>query len=320
MKVFRNINELREFKNAVITIGSFDGIHHGHREIFLNMIQKAKECDGETVVITFHPHPRQIVYPKDHSLQLLSSIEEKIKILDSLGIDNLVIVPFTIEFSQQSADEYIFKFLYEKFHPRYIIIGHDHKFGLNRQGDVNYLKSHRQELGFEVIEITAQVKENIVISSTKIRTALSQGNIKLATELLQHHYTIRGTVGTGQNIGTKIGFPTANITVSERNKLIPKNGIYAVIVNLSLGRFGGMLYIGNRPTLNDGKHISIEVNIFDFNHSIYGEKIEVELIDWIRSDEKYESLEKLKLKLAEDRAAAHKVLKQQTDLSLSSLT
>jgi len=172
MRVFRDIQNLPDFTNAVITIGSFDGIHHGHQEIFQQLQDQAKACEGETVVITFHPHPRQIIYPKDKTLQLLTSIDEKIRILDGLGIDNLVIVPFTFEFSQLSADEYIHKFLHDKFKPSYIVIGYDHKFGLNRQGDINYLKAHIEQLKFEVIEISAQEKEDIVISSTKVRNAL----------------------------------------------------------------------------------------------------------------------------------------------------
>jgi len=293
MKVFRDINNLPEFTNSVITIGSFDGIHHGHQEI---------------------------VYPKDKSLQLLTSIEEKIKVLDSLGIDNLVIVPFTIEFSQQSADEYIFKFLHEKFSPRYIVIGYDHKFGLNRQGDINYLRAHSEKLRFEVIEISAQQKEDIVISSTKIRNALKEGKVALANRFLQHNYTLGGVVSTGQNIGTKIGYPTANILVTERHKLIPKNGIYAVKVNLEMGSYGGMLYIGNRPTVDDDGHISIEVNIFDFYFNIYGEKIEVELIDWIRGDQKFENLDGLKARLAVDKIESIDILKNKPDLSIPNLT
>lgn len=320
MRVYRDINNLPQFNNSVITIGSFDGIHHGHQEIFQRLKDQAKMCNGETVVITFHPHPRQIVYPKDKSLQLLTSIEEKINVLRNLGIDNLVIVPFTIEFSQQSADEYIFKFLHGQFKPKYIVIGYDHKFGLNRQGDIHYLKAHQKELGFDVIEISAQQKEDIVISSTKIRNALLDGKVSLANRLLQHNYTLGGVVATGQNIGTKIGYPTANILVTERHKLIPKNGIYAVKVNLEMGTYGGMLYIGNRPTVDDDDHISIEVNIFDFYFNIYGEKIEVELIDWIRGDQKFDGLEELKAKLADDKIDSLAILKKHTDLSIQNHT
>jgi len=316
MRVFRDIHNLPDFTNAVITIGSFDGIHHGHQEIFQKLKDQAKECEGETIVITFHPHPRQIIYPKDKSLQLLTSIDEKIRILAGLGIDHLVIVPFTVEFSQQSADEYIHKFLHDKFQPRYIVIGYDHKFGLNRQGDINYLKAHSEQLNFEIIEISAQEKEDIVISSTKVRNALLEGRVAFANSLLQHNYTLGGVVSTGQNIGTKIGYPTANILVTERHKLIPKNGIYAVKVNLDLGTFGGMLYIGNRPTVDDDGHISVEVNIFDFNHNIYGEKIEVEILEWIRGDQKFDGLEELKAELKRDKKASIAIIQNRTDLSI----
>ncbi len=320
MKVFREIDNLPEFDNAVITIGSFDGIHHGHQEIFQRLKDQAVTCEGETIVITFHPHPRQIIKPRDRSLQLLTSIDEKIRILDGLGIDNLVIVPFTLEFSQQSADEYIFKFLYDKFKPKFIVIGYDHKFGHDRQGDINYLKAHSVDLGFEVIEISAQEKEDIVISSTKVRNALLDGKVALANSLLQHNYTLGGIVSTGQNIGTKIGYPTANILVTERHKLIPQNGIYAVKVNLDMGTFEGMLYIGNRPSIKDDNHISVEVNIFDFHYNIYGEKIEVELLEWIRGDQKFDNLDQLKAKLADDKSAAIRILKNRTNLSSTNLT
>lgn len=241
MKVFRDLHQLPTFKNAVITIGSFDGIHHGHQEILTELKERARTIEGETIVITFHPHPRQIVFPQDKPLQLLTAIEEKIRIFQNLGIDNLVIVPFTVEFSQQSADEYIHKFLHKLFKPKYIVIGYDHKFGLNRQGDINYLRSYSDQLGFKVKEIDAQTEANIVVSSTKIRNSLNDGKISLANKLLQYNYVISGVVGTGQNLGTKIGYPTANITITERHKLIPKVGIYAVVVSLDLGRFGGML-------------------------------------------------------------------------------
>jgi riboflavin kinase/FMN adenylyltransferase len=184
MNVYNSLSDLPNFKNAVLTIGSFDGVHAGHQKILERINQLAKKNEGRSIVITFHPHPRQIIYPNDKSLRLLNSIDEKVALFEKYGIDNVVVVPFTVEFSQQSADEYIQKFLLEKFNPKYIVIGYDHKFGLNRQGDINYLKSYSRKKEFEVIEISRHDIQNIGISSTKIRNFLSEGDVSQANKLL----------------------------------------------------------------------------------------------------------------------------------------
>ena len=309
MKVFRTLDNLPSFKNAVITIGSYDGVHVGHQSIFNRIHQLAKEVNGESIAITFHPHPRQIVYPKDKSLKLITTIEEKIDLLASSGFDNAVIVPFTIEFSQQSPDEYIER-LFNIFNPSHIVIGYDHRFGLNRQGDVNYLRWHSRTKNFKVIEIEKKELDEVAVSSTKIRTALSEGKIVKATQLLGHSFFLSGKVVHGQKIGHSIGYPTANLKIQEDYKLLPLDGIYAVYVHIEGQRFGGMLYIGNRPTLEKHNEKTIEVNIFDFNQTIYGKIIQLEFIEFIRGDEKFDGLENLKIKLAEDKKQALAILQK----------
>mgnify|MGYP006285359783 CR=1 FL=1 len=309
MKVHNDLNNLPEFRHAVLTIGSFDGVHEGHQKIIERMNRLAREQDGESILITFHPHPRLVIYPNDDSLRLITTIDEKIQLLEQYGLDHVVIVPFTIEFSQQSADEYIQKFLLEKFNPSTIVIGYDHRFGVGRQGDINYLRWHAEREGFTVVEIEKHEVENMAISSTKIRKALDAGDIEQATRLLGHTFTLTGTVVHGQRIGNSIGFPTANLEISQRHKLIPPNGIYAVRVRHQNEQYGGMLYIGDRPTLKEYNNRTIEVNIFDFDQEIYGDKLQLEFIDFIREDSAFTSLEDLSAQLAQDREAAMSILK-----------
>ncbi len=309
MKVFRTLANLPSFKNAVVTIGSYDGVHVGHQSIFSRIQQLAKEIDGESIAITFHPHPRQVVYPKDKTLKLITTIEEKITLMESCGFDNLVIVPFTIEFSQQSPDEYIER-LFEIFNPKYIVIGYDHRFGLNRQGDINYLRWHSKTKDFKVIEIEKKELDEVAVSSTKIRTALSEGKIIKATQLLGHSFFLSGKVIHGQKIGKSIGYPTANLKILDNYKLLPLDGIYAVYVHIDGERFGGMLYIGNRPTLEAHNEKTIEVNIFDFNQTIYGKIIQLEFLEFIRGDQKFEGLENLKAQLADDKIKSLAILQK----------
>lgn len=310
MKVFNDLNNLPDFKNAVVTIGSFDGVHSGHQKILEKVNLLAKRIGGESIVITFHPHPRLVIYPKDKSLRLITTIDEKVQLFEQYNVDNVVVVPFTIEFSQQSADEYIQKFLVEKFQPRYIVIGYDHRFGLNRQGNIDYLRWHGKSSGFEVIEIEKQQVEDIAVSSTKIRNALDEGNVTAAQRLLGHYFSLTGTVVRGQRIGSNLGFPTANLEIIQQHKLIPPNGIYAVNVLHQKNHYQGMLYIGDRPTLTEYNNRTIEVNIFDFNKDIYGDKLKLELISFIRKDQRFENLDGLKAQLIKDREAALTSLQQ----------
>lgn len=311
MRVFNDLNDLPDFQNAVVTIGSFDGVHLGHQQILERVKGLAGQCDGESMVITFHPHPRLVIYPRENTLQLITSIDEKVELMRRYGIDNVVVVPFTVAFSQQSADEYIQKFLVEKFHPRYIVIGYDHRFGLNRQGDINYLKWHGEASGYEVVEIGKHEVEDIAVSSTKIRKALEQGAVDQAQRLLGHYFSLTGTVVHGNKIGKKLGFPTANLDLNNRHKLLPPPGIYAVYAYHKDQRYGGMLYIGDRPTLKEYQNKTIEVNLFDFNKDIYGDKLRLELVARTRDDEAFSDLEQLSKRLAQDRQETQAVIASQ---------
>ena len=313
MRVHRDLNALPDFSNAVITIGSFDGVHQGHQSIIEQVKQIASHQKGESVVITFHPHPRSIVFPKDTSLRLITTTEEKINLFERYGVDHLVIVPFSVEFSQLSADEYIEKFLVEKFHPKCIVIGYDHRFGLSRQGDINYLRWHSQRFGYEVIEIEPRQVDDMTVSSTKIRNALENCAVKAAAHLMGHYFPLMGTVVKGQQIGRTIGFPTANIEINDRFKLIPPDGIYAVKLWLNGNDHRGMLYIGTRPTLPQYHNRTIEVNIFDFDQDIYEQKVTLELVDFIRHDQKFDQLVDLAKQLDKDRIAVEKVLLEASD-------
>ncbi len=308
MKVYTDLSKLDTFKNAVITIGSFDGVHTGHQKILERLRQLAKEVEGESVLITFHPHPRLVINPNDTSLKLLSTVQEKVELVNRYGIDHLVFVPFTKEFSLQSPEDYIKNFLVKYFQPSKIVIGYDHKFGNKRVGNIEMLKEYQEELGYQVEEISKQEVENIAVSSTKVRNALSNGDIIPATELLNHYFTLTGEVVRGQAIGKEIGFPTANLKVKNKYKLIPSDGIYAVYAHHNEHRYDAMLYLGRRPTLEDHNNYVCEVNIFDFDKDIYGELLKIEFVRRIRDDEKFPGLESLKKQLIQDKANALAVL------------
>lgn len=300
MKVYRDLESLISFKNAIVTIGSYDGLHTGHRAILKHLIELAQIHDGESVVITFHPHPRQVVYPNDKTLRLLNTLEEKIKLFKETGIDHLVIAPFSVEFSQIHPREYVERFLLKYFDPFRIVIGYDHKFGLNREGDISLLQSYENDK-LKIIEIEKQRIDNLTISSTKIRNAITSGFIDEANLLLGHPYTLIGEVVHGQKLGHTIGYPTANLKALHPSKLIPSEGIYAVRVEIDEVFHDGMLYIGNKPTI-EGEHKQvIEVNIFDFNQNIYGQQVCVYFIDYVREDKKFSNLDELKVALAEDK-------------------
>jgi riboflavin kinase / FMN adenylyltransferase len=293
MRVFRNTEQLPAFKNSVITIGTFDGVHKGHQKIISRINEIAAANNGESIIVTFHPHPRIVINPDDKSLRLLSTIDEKAALLETFGVDNLVIVPFSRDFSEQEAEDYVRNFLVSNFNPACIVIGYDHKFGKNRSGDYHLLEAMQPQFGYRLEEITKETLDDIDISSTKIRQALQGADIALATELLGHTYTLTGTVVKGLQNGRKLGYPTANIQCPDEYKLIPQTGIYAVNVVLSTGeRNYGMLSIGYNPTFN-GKVQTIEVNILDFDKDIYGETLTLEFVSYLRGEKKFESIEAL---------------------------
>ncbi|MBI1223979.1 MAG: bifunctional riboflavin kinase/FAD synthetase [Bacteroidetes bacterium] len=310
MKLHKDLNNLPQFRNAVITIGSFDGVHCGHRKIIKKVKDLALATGGESIIITFHPHPRQIIYPKDNTLRLLTTTEEKIRLLEKTGIDHLVIVPFTFEFSQLNADEYIQKFLVGKFEPKHIVIGYDHRFGMNRQGDINFLRWHERNLGYKVVEIKKAEIDELAVSSTRIREAVESSDVARAARLLGNYFTLTGKVVKGQQIGATIGYPTANLEIREAAKLFPPDGVYACFVKHDEERMPGMLYIGKRPTLKKYQNRTVEVNIFDFKKSIYEEELEVELVQFIRPDEDLKDLDALKDQISKDQEAAASILQK----------
>jgi riboflavin kinase/FMN adenylyltransferase len=308
MKVHRDLEQLPPFRNAVVTIGSFDGVHLGHQKIIRKVKDLAVATGGESIAITFHPHPRMIVYPKDQSLRLITTTEEKIERLARTGLDHLVIVPFSFEFSQLSADEYIQHFLVDRFRPRHIVIGYDHRFGMNRRGDIHYLRWHEQACGYKVVEIAKEEVDEMAVSSTLIRDSLDNGQVDKAAQLLGHHFSLRGRVVKGQQIGSGLGFPTANLEVEDKHKLIPCDGIYAAFATHEGERYQAMLYIGSRPTLRKQGHRSIEVHLFHFNKTIYGDELTVAFAERIRDDATLPDLEALRRQLEKDRARSLAVL------------
>lgn len=312
MQVHTNIEQLPIFRNAVVTIGTFDGVHRGHQKIIEQLKTQAQQVNGETVIITFHPHPRRIVAREQAEIKLLNTLSEKEQLLQSLGIDHLVIVPFDESFANQHATDYIEKFLVSRFHPATIIIGYDHRFGKNREGNYQLLEKYRDQYKYQLIEIPEAVIKDNTISSTRIRKALSHGEIAEANDLLGYHYFFEGVVIQGNKLGRTIGYPTANLRLSDEEKLVPGNGVYAVQVVLpSLPQFGtlnGMMNIGVRPTV-DGTKRSIEVNIFDFNEDIYDKHMRVLVVEHLRGEQKFDGLEALKHQLAQDEIQSRAILK-----------
>lgn len=309
MRVFTDLSQLPSFQNAVVTIGSFDGVHLGHRRILEKLQSLARECGGETVVITFDPHPRTVLKPDDSAFKLITTTAEKIRLLDSFGVDNVVVAPFSMGFSQQQAQNYVEDFLIRQFHPRYIVIGYDHRFGNNREGDISFLKKYEPSAGFQVVEIPAEEIDEIAVSSSKIRKALDTADIELANRLLGHAYTFSGKVVHGNHLGRTLGFPTANVAIADPHKLILPAGIYAVRVLLPDGASkNGALYIGNRPTVEVAGKKVIEVNIFEFSGDLYDQEIRVELVSFIRPDKKLDGLEALQNQIAADKRAIEQQL------------
>lgn len=310
MQVHRNIDALPLIPNAVVTIGTFDGVHAGHKQIIGQLREEAKHVGGQSVLITFHPHPRKVLAGDGKPIQLINILDEKIELLDGQGLDHLVIVPFTKEFSNLSADEYVHDFLIDKFHPHTVIIGYDHRFGHDRKGDYLLLEKYAAHSDFKLKEIPAYVIDSLTVSSTRIREAIRSGNIHTAHELLGYDFFFEGKVIEGNKLGRTLGYPTANLALDENEKLIPGDGIYAVEAELkdSPKRLQGMMSIGIRPTIGDNKRM-IEVNLFDFDEDIYGQTLRVYVKAYMRPELKFEGLDALKEQLHKDKEAALKLLK-----------
>jgi len=307
MKVYYQFNSLPVIKNAIVTQGTFDGVHAAHQVILKRLKQLAKLQNGETVVMTFDPHPRMVLYPNNHGLNLLHTLDEKIDALDKEGIDHLIVIPFTKEFSRLSSLQFIRDIIVNKIGVNTLVIGYDHRFGKNREGTFEHLKEFSGLYGFEVEEIPEQDIEEVAVSSTRIRKSLTEGNVQLANKYLGYKYAITGTVQQGKQLGRTIGFPTANMDINDPLKLIPADGVYAVQVVFNNNMYGGMLNAGYRPTVN-GKTHSIEVHLFDFNQDIYNLQIEIRYVDKLRDEMKFDGLTELKNQLEKDKLHATAVL------------
>jgi riboflavin kinase/FMN adenylyltransferase len=309
MKVHRDIDNLPAFRNAVVTIGTFDGVHMGHRQIIDKLKSAAKAINGETVIITFHPHPKKVVSSAILGIRLINTLDERIELLDQLGIDHLVVVPFTESFANQTAEDYIKNFLIDKFRPHTIIIGYDHRFGRERQGDFRLLEKKAAEYQYQLHEIPKHILENISISSTNIREAILHNDIDTANKLLGYEFFFSGVVVDGDKMGRKLGYPTANLKMMDEEKIIPGNGIYAVYVQTegSPEKKKGMMSIGFRPTVN-GKYRVVEVNIIDFDKEIYGQKLKVFVKKFLRQEIKFDSLGDLVKQIDLDKIESLRVL------------
>jgi riboflavin kinase / FMN adenylyltransferase len=307
MQVHYKSNQLPVFRNAVVTIGTFDGVHRGHRQILDKLIQEAKKVNGETVIITFDPHPRKIVNTQQPAIKLINTLHEKIELLRQIGIDHLVIVDFTPEFANQHADDYIKDFLVGKFQPHTIIIGYDHRFGKNREGDFRLLERMAPVFNYQLKEIPQHVLNEAGISSTRIREAILKSDIETANELLSYHFFFSGEVVHGDKLGRQLGYPTVNLDTKNEEKIIAGNGIYAVYVDVNNERKKGMMSIGLRPTVGGTKRV-IEVNIFDFNADVYGQTLTVTIKKHLRAEVKFNSLEELTAQMAKDKIESLAVL------------
>ena len=300
MQIYYSIDDFKPVKNAVVTSGTFDGVHVGHKKILSRLTESARKNGGETVVITFWPHPRLVLYPDDTQLRLLNTFEEKAELLKKQGVNHLLRIPFTKEFSQLSSEDFITKILVEKIGTKKLVIGYDHHFGKNREGSFEQLTLNAPKYGFEVEEIPRQDVDHVAVSSTKIRQSIEAADLETANQLLGQPYTLSGRVVKGDQLGRQLGYPTANMEIDSLHKLIPADGIYAVYVHHASETYQGALYIGNRPTVDGTKKV-IEVNIFNFAKEIYGESLTVEFHKFIRGDQKFNSLEELKAQIALDK-------------------
>ena len=301
MKIYHSIEEFQKIENAVVTTGTFDGVHIGHLKIINRLKEIAQAVNGETVLLTFFPHPRMVLF-SDNDLKLISTKNEKIALLEQAGIDHLIIHPFSREFSRLSSVEFVRDVLVNKIGTSRLVIGYNHHFGRNREGRFEHLKEYGPMYGFQVEEICAQDVDKVSVSSTKIRKALEEGHITAAREYLTHDFSLTGIVIKGNHLGHSIGFPTANIKVLDSHKLVPANGVYAVRALIHDQEYKGMLNIGVRPTV-DGTEKTIEVHIIGFDEEVYGEELTVLFDDWIRDEQKFDSLDELKAQLQKDKIA-----------------
>lgn len=304
MQIHYGLADFGKLERAIVTSGTFDGVHVGHQRILKRLTQVAETEQGESVVLTFWPHPRLVLFPEQNDLKLLSDLEEKAILLEKFGIDHLVVIKFDKGFSETTSRDFIHDILIDKIGTHRLVIGYDHKFGRNREGGFDYLKENAKVFGFGVEEIPRQDVDEVGVSSTKIRKALLAGEVETANSYLDSEYMLTGKVVKGKQIGRTIGYPTANIAISNPNKLIPKDGIYAIRAEVRGETYNGMLYIGTRPTLGDKLEQTIEANLFNFSEDIYEEKIRIFFVETLRGDRKFPDLESLKKQLDLDKEMA----------------
>jgi riboflavin kinase/FMN adenylyltransferase len=307
LKIFHSINDFQiaseeNAKKTILTLGTFDGVHFGHKKILEKVTQNTENEKYESLVLTFFPHPRMVLQ-EDSDIKMLNTIDEKIELLDKIGIQNLVIHPFDESFSRLTAEEFVKNILVDQFHIHKIIIGHDHRFGRNRTANIDDLKAFGEQYDFEVEEISAQEIKEVSVSSTKIRHALIDGNVALANEYLGYDYSLTGIIVKGKQLGRTIGFPTANLKLEENFKLVPQNGVYIVKSVINSKSVSGMMNIGFNPTV-EGKNQTIEINYFDFNEDLYNKKITVSILERIRSEVKFDSVAHLTEQLEKDKNTA----------------
>ncbi|MBO6518006.1 MAG: bifunctional riboflavin kinase/FAD synthetase [Bacteroidia bacterium] len=300
MQIVKNLEDFKETKPIVLTQGTFDGVHLGHQKILKRVVDRAREVQGKSVLLTFYPHPRLVLYPEDNELKLITTIEEKAELLEEFGIDYLIILPFTKSLSRLSAYNFISDILVEKIGINTIIIGYDHRFGKNREGSIKDIEANASKFSYEVEQIPEQDIEDCIVSSSLIRKSLLNGDIEQANTFLGHAFGVKGIVVDGEKKGTELGYPTANIKVSDPFKLIPRQGVYAVHVRIGQNDYNGMLNAGTRPTFKLGK-LAIEVHLFGFSEDIYGQEIEILFVKRWRDERKFESLNALKQQLAVDK-------------------
>jgi len=300
VKIHRDLNSFHA-KKPVLTIGTFDGVHLGHRKIIDRLRDLAVKLNGESVIFTFDPHPRKVVAQGESNLRILTTMDEKIELFEQSGIDHLIIYPFTTEFAQLSYEQFVEQILVEQIHTKYLVVGYDHKFGKNRQGDFEFLKKCAVKLDFQIEKLDVLLMNESNISSTKIREAIQQGDFETANAFLGYEFVLHGTVVEGQKLGRKIQFPTANVETSDPDKIIPGYGVYAVKAKIQDQFYKGMLNIGSRPTINNNAdHRSVEVHLFDFEADIYGAPIELIFYKKLREEQKFASIDALKEQLSID--------------------
>jgi riboflavin kinase/FMN adenylyltransferase len=308
VQVYYNLSDFPNLSFPVVTSGTFDGVHLGHQTIIARLKELSLKFDGQSVVITYHPHPRMVLQPNNTELELLNTLPEKIARLEQLGVDHLLIIPFDNIFASLTSEDFIRKILVDVVHTRKLVIGYDHHFGKNREGSFDHLVEYGPKYGFDVEEIPAQDIDQVAVSSTKIREALRKGDIQAANRYLGYAYPFNGKVMKGRQLGRKIEFPTANLEIVPNRKLIPANGVYAVNVIVENAIYNGMMNIGFRPTVSDEKLRTIEVHIFDFDNDIYEKEIKVRMITRIRDEIRFKGIDELREQLKKDKLEALKNL------------